>query len=359
MRVVQLTSSRLNGYGGIQSFVKCLSSGFTAASIATSEVMLPSLDPNHLPHSNDSNHRCSFLKFQDDLLQMLTSEPGIVVQSHNLHLSHPFGVADTVMECIQSAKVPHICTVHDVGRVAKGPADILARSLCVTTSEFNRDRLANDFGVRSVPIIPPPIDFEALRCTCPAIPRQIAYPGRIVASKGAHTAVTLIGYLTQDIGDLRLVLSERGLQCYGENQKYIESLQEIASHFPRLELSFYENANNEMAGFYSGAQMALSIPIAPQGFNLSILESLACERPVVAVPTGGMSWTRDVPGCISVEDRSGPQLANSIFAILSNGDHWISEASRSRERLKPIHDKNIVARQYLELYAKARKAIRR
>lgn len=353
MHIIQLTSSRLSGYGGVQSVVKNLSRGFVDAGIHVSELMIPSFDPNHAPRRRDTNDRCSLLFLQDKLLEIFSTDD-VLVLSHNLHLSHAFGIADAVLESVQTANIPHISVVHDVGPNDNAASKILLNSICVTTSDFNRQKLRALVGLRTVHVIPPPVDCDRLTCVCNATPRYIAYPGRITPSKGAHIAVMLLGYLSRDIGKTTLVLSARGYECYGESQEYISELGRLASYFPDLDMKFHDDASGDIAQLYSSCQLTLTIPLQTEGFNLTALESLMCERPVVAAPTGGMNWLGKTKGCIAAENRNVIALAKGVSTIISDWDHWKALAVASKERLKKIHDLKVVTSHYMSLCSMAR-----
>ena len=352
MHIIQLTSSRLSGYGGLQSVIKCLSEAFVSSGNTVSELMLPSLDRNHLPRRGDRGSRLPLARLEEALLEVFTRSTDVVLLSHNLHLFHAFGVADAVLKCAREGGVPHLGLVHDVGPKEQESSRIISNLACVTTSAYNAGLLHSEFGTRPIEVIPPPLDFERFRCTEPAVPLQIAYPGRLSPSKGAHNAVMLVGTLSEEIGPLSLVLSAKGRQCYGESDAYTAMLIDLASNFPQLSLSFFNEEASSIKNLYSTSQLTLSMPTQVEGFNMIALESLACERPVIAAPTGGMSWLQGKPGCITVSGRNAIALAKGIVVVLRDWDMWNASAAQSRVELMRVHDPTLVAARYLEHYSR-------
>jgi glycogen(starch) synthase len=104
---------------------------------------------------------------------------------------------------------------------------------------------------------------------------------------------------------------------------------------------------------YQRAQVVLVAPSRTEGFGLVALEGLAAGRPVVARPTGGMSWVRQVPGVYVIDEPTPSAIAGALRTILSDLPAWEQAAAVACRLLQVRHDMGAVVDRYQALFAQA------
>jgi glycosyltransferase involved in cell wall biosynthesis len=92
------------------------------------------------------------------------------------------------------------------------------------------------------------------------------------------------------------------------------------------------------------------MPRQIEGFGLVPLESLACGRPVVAVPTGGMEWLVGHLGCIIVASRETGPIKQAIVRVLEHQSSFAAVIRASRRVLRRRFDVRACARRYVSIY---------
>jgi glycosyltransferase involved in cell wall biosynthesis len=354
MKVLHLTWGRLEAYGGIETHIEHLSRGLEQCGIQTEAMMLPSMNPGHLPRPNE-RPRLPLLGFSETLEQIIKEHGVDIVHTHNIHRVHARGIPQAVGRAVARTSRKHVTTIHDVGDrprsepLLRSISEVLGGARCIVTSEHNRSAFSAVYQVAPSALIPPALDFEAFPLAGEPEALTIAYPGRLTAGKGALDAVMLVGQVAASHGRLTLLLSDPGRNCFGETAEYLRVLQDAAASFSQLKIEFLPTRSQSLQ-LYSRAALTLCMPLMEEGFGLVPLESLAVGRPVVATPTGGMSWIADIPGVITVQDRDAVGLAEAIVDVLENGEAWRARARQSRGLLRERFDARTIAAKHIGVY---------
>ncbi len=357
MRVLHLTWSRLESYGGTQTHIVHLCHALSASGVECDIMMLPSLNSYHLSRPGD-RPRLPLLNFPEKLRNIIETQQFDIVHTHDIHRPHALGISQAVVDIIAATKVLHFTTVHDVGhrsrdvRLFQSVSEVLKTTRCITTSEYNRDLLAATYHIESVALIPPALDFASFQGVGEPEPRTITYPGRLTPDKGALDAVILVGQIANSYGPLTLLLSEPEQYSYGETDQYLTLLREAAGTFPNLTILFAKHGSMAI-DLYSRASLTLCMPVLDEGFGLIPLESVAAGRPVIASPTGGMSWIRGIPGIVEVPDRNMVLMARTVVSMLDCWTEWHIKARDSRLHLLKRFDASVIADKHFTLYASA------
>jgi D-inositol-3-phosphate glycosyltransferase len=316
---------------------------------------LPSLTPDH-NRSPKSQMRLPFLNFEHHLSTLISTEKIQVVHTHNIHQCHGPGVPQAIANVCARLGVVPVTTVHDIGLAATHPAErlrtmeLLNRSRCITTSAFNERQLRTTMGVTVAAIIPPGISFD--RFTDPGVLpdlRSIAFPGRLIPGKGGMEAVVLLGLLSRELGDLTINFSDPTRGAFGQRDEFIALLEREAARFPDLHITFAA-PDAPMLNLYLRSAMTLVMPKQTEGFGMVPLESLACGRPVVAAPTGGMSWLTGISGVQTITAANIIELSSAITNVLNDWTFWRAQAVKTRDILLSRYDIAITASAHLELY---------
>jgi glycosyltransferase involved in cell wall biosynthesis len=358
MRVLHLTWGSIESYGGIETHIVHLSRGLGACGIECETMTLPSMNWYHLRHAG-GRPRLPLLHFPEILERLIVDQAFDIVHTHNIHRPFAHGIAQAVASIAAFAGVPHVATIHDVGgqpqsvALSQSISKLLTSAQCIVTSEYNRRVLTATYQITAAAVIPPAFDFTTLSLTEEPEPRTIAYPGRLTPAKGALEAVILVGQLANSYDPLTLLLSDPSQGSYGQTEEYIQLLKDVARTFQRLSLQFLPQGCTPQE-FYSRAALTLCLPLTEEGFGLVPLESLAAGRPVVATPTGGMSWVEGIPGIVAVPDRNVISLATAIVEIPSHWRDWHTKACNSHPQLQERFDARVAANQHIEVYESAR-----
>jgi glycosyltransferase involved in cell wall biosynthesis len=349
MNILQLTWSRMDSYGGIQTCVRSLEKAFAALGCSVHTWSLPWHGTADERPPEESG--CLPLSDFHDVLDGLIADcriGGII--SHNLHHRYGPGISEAVARCARLHNIPHLILVHDVGPVGRHQPGV-CRHICLeilidahvsVTSRFNFEAFSKRFREPDS-IVPPGIDFDDFHPSEEPNHTTIAYPGRITRQKGMVRAIQVLGMLTNEVGPLEMLLSARGRNCSGESGAYFSELDETAARYPGLKVSFL-SAMDPVQRVYQRSVATLVLS-EDEGFGLVPLESLACHRPVVAWIVGGMSWLKGVPGVLCIETPDNAH--DAIVRVLFDAQRWRVEAGRAREQLKGEYDIRSIACRHL------------
>ena len=109
----------------------------------------------------------------------------------------------------------------------------------------------------------------------------------------------------------------------GSKQKYLEQMIERFNlkDFVVL-LGFIPE--NELADYYSAADLFILPSVVLEGFGLVVLESLSCGTPVICFPEGGqVEIIRDFTPNLIMQSISPKEIAYMLNKILSNPDEYL------------------------------------
>jgi glycosyltransferase involved in cell wall biosynthesis len=136
----------------------------------------------------------------------------------------------------------------------------------------------------------PPQDRKALR-------KKLGWEGKFVflnvsamtSNKGIPSLLKVLGLVAQSHPNVRLVL--KGLDTWYNSNKHIE---EMASHYSTADMESLRKhvayiggtlSFTEVAAYYQAAD-AYVAPYSGEGFNLPVLEAIACGLPVICTSGG-------------------------------------------------------------------------
>jgi len=165
--------------------------------------------------------------------------------------------------------------------------------------------------------------------------QMILFVGRLETRKGVQTLFQAIPDVVSAMPMARFVLVGQDTNTAphrGSLKSYL--IDNARSHGFADSLVFVDFLSREqLVHVYSACDLFV-LPSLQEGFSMSILEALACGKPVVGTAAGG---TRDIglspPNGILVAPNDADELATAMLSLLSLGDA----------------DKKLVARQNREL----------
>lgn len=346
--------------GGVESFLHLLAERLIRSDIRVTLVGPPSDAAEGLVQGagvwehrgllrNDSTNPKLADEFAVDFDSFLVRERVSLVHSHNLHIPMAPGIARAIERVSRSRSVPHLLTVHDVTeyRGANRELTQLQFTIIATQSDFNERRIRITSGL-PVERLPVGVDFASYDVTPTCEPRTVAALGRFTAAKGVHEILCELSRVASPGDPIRVILSDRNRPAVGRSGTYIKELELVSRRSPGLTLDFL-HGDDPVPNVYKRAALTVVRPNVPEGFGLVALESLASGRPVVTIPTGGMTeWICSLPGVFCVPDSG--DIGQAVTAVLQDWPSWHSGAICAREALRSRFDAGVVLQKHLHVY---------
>ncbi len=353
MRILHLTNGPLDVVGGLETHVRDLSRLMDERGHPSFAAVFPSLEPNRAiqPEGPES---LPLLSLGPTLERRLMRDRIDVVVAHNLHLLAGKAMARVAISMARRCGVGLVNVAHDLygGSAADDHARMVMQACAVITlSPSSTAVLQSLFGLAPAAELTPVLDLRRFPVEGTPEPRTVGFPGRLAESKGVLLGLRIVGYLTREIGPVTMLLSCRSTRHHGQEATMMESIAEIEQAFPRLKVEFLETM--DVAALYRRSALTLALPRVREGFGLTPAESLACGRPVVATPMGGMDWVNGVPGVLSIPDSNVLQIAFGVVSILREPDVWRAQALEGRARVQSMLDPDRLVERHLEVFQAA------
>ena len=172
----------------------------------------------------------------------------------------------------------------------------------ITPSLWSRNGLINTgANPKKISVVPHGIDPEIFHPLSPlerkALRKKLGWEGKFVflnisamtSNKGIPALLKTLGTVVQSQAHVRLVL--KGLDSWYNSDKHIEKL---ASHYSAKDMALLRKhvayiggtlSFSEVATYYQAAD-AYVAPYSGEGFNLPVLEAIACGLPVICTRGG-------------------------------------------------------------------------
>lgn len=192
-----------------------------------------------------------------------------------------------------------------VGGAIAGPRDLAAQDIIITPSQWAAEKILRlGFPERQVRVVHHGVDHrafypvddqerQALRASIGLDPHEICFlnVGAMTINKSIDLVIHAFALVHKQFPQARLVLKDQSL-LYGISAQAViqNSLRNLQLQMP---LDFLERVSvisqnlslHQLRGLINAADCYLS-PYRAEGFNLPVLESLACGTPAL-VPQGG------------------------------------------------------------------------
>lgn len=201
-------------------------------------------------------------------------------------------------------------------------------------SDYWRRALKRDYGLDSV-VTRNGIDLSEFSC----VPERragaptILFVGGFEPRKGLEFLVLSLPEIRRTHPDARLcVVAKAGFRGV-DNVEWFEQLADRARVLDAVE--FHESVSqDELMQLYSDADV-VALPSRNEGWGLSLMEAMACERPVVATRVGGIpELVRDGEDGILVEPGDLRGLGDAIIGLLGDPDLRGRMGSSGRKRVE-------------------------
>ncbi len=139
----------------------------------------------------------------------------------------------------------------------------------------------------------------------------IAYVGRLVPEKGLRELLDATAALAQRLPGLQLALVGEG-PMRAELEARIAAMPGVRVHLPGAQ------GPQEVARWMAASDL-VTLPSYSEGHPNVLVEALACGRPVVATPVGGIPEVVDTDCGLLVAVRDAAALAEGLAAALGRG----------------------------------------
>jgi glycosyltransferase involved in cell wall biosynthesis len=226
---------------------------------------------------------------------------------------------------------------NDIERAAFDPSKfsqimyVLQNASAITTNASELVKRAKSFFDREITLIPNGIDTEhfkpvsknrnleeALGLKNKTMEERmpvIGFAGEWREKKGLKTLLSAYAQVNKTQPAALLIVGEVRA---GNDQQIVDQFR-IANPNARIILTSYVSPN-DLPAYYSLIDVFVH-PSLRDGMPNALLEAMACERPVIATPVGGMlDIIKDGENGIFVPVSDGDALAKAINEVLNNAE---------------------------------------
>jgi glycosyltransferase involved in cell wall biosynthesis len=187
-------------------------------------------------------------------------------------------------------------------------------------SRYWQDVLRNQYGYDSI-VTYNGLDLEDFSRLPPRKSKSpnVLFVGGLEPRKGLEYLVLAMEHVVHEIPDARLVAVAKTGFGGTDNWHFFEHLARKAGLMDNVD--FQESVSQEvLLGFYSDCDI-LVLPSRTEGWGLSLMEAMACKKPVVASRVGGIpELVRDGTDGILVGAGDVAGLSQAILRLLKDPD---------------------------------------
>jgi len=250
------------------------------------------------------------------------------------------GTALSRLRASGALKVPTFRTIHHVDDFADPrlfefeKKAVAAAERRFVVSRYWKDALKQDYGLESE-IAYNGIDlgdFANLPKRESAVP-TILFVGGLEPRKGLDYLVEAMPTIAERVPEVRLIVVAKSGFRGTDQVSTFESLALKLGVASRI--VFRESVDQQtLLSFYSECDVVV-LPSRNEGWGLSLMEAMACRKPVVATRVGGIpELVRDGVDGLLVEAGNLEQLSSAVTRLLTRPDEREKMALAGRERVK-------------------------
>ena len=186
--------------------------------------------------------------------------------------------------------------------------------------------------------------------------RVIFHPARMGLAKGCDVSIKALRAVKRKYPDVMLVLAgTKNIIDWGETQqKDIAYMVQLVEKFGLRDNVLIDSYDlTDMPALYNVSQVCVYPSSSFEPFGLTMLESMACSRPMIVTKTGGMpEIISDSVNGFVIPVKDSEELASRIIQVMADKDLRARLGTTGRKMVETSYRKIDVAQATLDLYKK-------
>jgi glycosyltransferase involved in cell wall biosynthesis len=215
----------------------------------------------------------------------------------------------------------------------------------IAVNQDTKDFFSAFMKPSKIVVIPLGLEKNDFEFTVPPNNHEILALGTHIKRKGFEYLIEAMVRVVKEFPDAHLsILSD------GPRRKHLETLIERLGLKRSVFLPGFVT-KDQMAAYFKNSRVFCH-PSLSEGFCHSILEAMACGKPVVCTKTFGSQMVKNGENGFVVEPANSDQLAEYLLKVLGDYELSLKFGKAGRKTVENEYDWKVVSRQYYDVYRK-------
>ena len=217
----------------------------------------------------------------------------------------------------------------------------------ITNSNFLRKVVLNNLGLNAedVHTVYNAVDMEQFNLDAEVDSGKILYAGRFDIGKGIEYVIGAIPQVLKMYDNCTFVFAGDG--AIRKKMKTLARELRVSRHVIFKGFVPY----SEISECYKRCDIVVAPSVWPEPFGRSLIEAMACGKPIVTTKVGGISEVvEDGTTGLLVEPANSGEIANAITTLLGNEEMRMKMGRRGREVVEEKYNAEATARKVLMVY---------
>lgn len=212
----------------------------------------------------------------------------------------------------------------------------------ITTTKAFANSLVYKIPKEKQKIIPLGIDTKKFKPNKKIKKNQILFVGRLIPEKGLHLLMLAMKKVRKEFPNLKLIVAYQPVYNYPDYYREIKSLDD------GFLVEKKDCSQKELISLYSESKCFV-LPTLQESFGLVLLESMACQTPVICFNLPGPASFINKKNGILIERGNTTKLAEAIIKILNDTKRY---QKNLRDYVKKEFNWDKINKQILGVYKK-------